>query len=228
MGDYAADAIALLDHLEWDTARVVGVSFGGMVAQEVAVTYPDRVECLALLCTSPGGAGGASYPLHELAAVPTDERAATMVQLVDTRFTAEWLADHPGDQAIVDAMGERRRAEQTPGEALQLDARSRHDVWDRLLAVTAPTFVAAGRYDGIAPLANSEAIAGRIPDSQLHVYEGGHAFFFQDRAALPQIRNFLSRSTLRSGVHRRRVRGQGTRTTSSMRRFWFWPTSVSS
>ena len=47
--------------------RVVGVSFGGMVAQELAVTWPERVERLALLCTSPGGAGGASYPLHELA-----------------------------------------------------------------------------------------------------------------------------------------------------------------
>ena len=52
----------------------MGVSFGGMVAQELAVTWPERVERLALLCTSPGGAGGASYPLHELAALPEAER----------------------------------------------------------------------------------------------------------------------------------------------------------
>ena len=76
MADYAADAAALLDHVGWDTCRVVGVSFGGMVAQELAVTSPERVERLALLCTSPGGASGASYPLHELAALPTDERVA--------------------------------------------------------------------------------------------------------------------------------------------------------
>ena len=76
MADYAADALALLDHVGWDRARVVGVSFGGMVAQELAVTAPERVERLALLCTSPGGAGGASYPLHELAALPEAERAA--------------------------------------------------------------------------------------------------------------------------------------------------------
>ena len=76
MADYAADAAALLDHVGWEQTRVVGVSFGGMVAQELAVTWPERVERLALLCTSPGGAGGASYPLHELAPLSEKERAA--------------------------------------------------------------------------------------------------------------------------------------------------------
>ena len=57
MADYAADAMALVDHVGWDRCRVVGISFGGMVAQEIAVTWPERVERLALLCTSPGGAG---------------------------------------------------------------------------------------------------------------------------------------------------------------------------
>src|SRR4029077_12911688 len=50
MADYAADAIALLDHVGGDTALVAGVSFGGMVAQELAVTSPARIDRLALLC----------------------------------------------------------------------------------------------------------------------------------------------------------------------------------
>ena len=70
MADYAADALALLDHVGWERARVVGISFGGMVAQELAVTVPERVERLALLCTSPGGPDLASYPLHTLADLP--------------------------------------------------------------------------------------------------------------------------------------------------------------
>ena len=53
MAQYASDAAALLDHVGWDTCVVVGISFGGMVAQEFAVTFPDRVERLALLCTTP-------------------------------------------------------------------------------------------------------------------------------------------------------------------------------
>ena len=67
MAQYAADAAALLDHVGWATSAVVGVSFGGMVAQEYAVTFPERVIRLALVCTSAGGAGKPSYPLHELA-----------------------------------------------------------------------------------------------------------------------------------------------------------------
>lgn len=195
MTDYAADAAALLDHVGWDSCRVVGVSFGGMVAQELAVTWPDRVERLALACTSPGGEGGASYPLHELADLPEDERAATGARILDTRFTPDWLAAHEGDRMIAEMMAERARVpkstEQLRGETEQLGARRLHDVWDRLSRITCPTLVAAGRYDGIAPLANSAGIASRVPRAELREYDGGHAFFAQDARAWPEIIDFL-------------------------------------
>jgi len=195
MAEYAADAIGLLDLVGWSTCGVIGVSFGGMVAQELAVTVPDRVERLALLCTSPGGAGGSSYPLHELAGLSPTRRAEISVQLLDSRFSGEWLSTHPGDRMLVDAMAQRRSdsasEEVRRGEAEQLEARRHHDVWDRLGRITCPTFVAAGRFDGIAPLANSEAMAGRIASATLHVYDGGHAFFVQDRRAFPEIIDFL-------------------------------------
>lgn len=195
MADYAADALALLDAVGWATCRVVGVSFGGMVAQELAVTAPDRIERLALVCTSPGGADRASYPLHELEDLPDDERAAIALRLLDSRFDAEWLAEHPSDRALAEAMGERRSSTKTDdqhrGEREQLDARRRHDVWDRLPRITCPTIVAGGRFDAIAPPANSEAIASQLPHAELRIYEGGHAFFAQDRRALPEILEFL-------------------------------------
>ena len=78
------------------------------------------------------------------------------------------------------------------GEHEQLQARSHHDVWDRLDRITCPTLVAGGRYDGIAPPANAEGIADRIPGADLRLYEGGHAFFAQDPAALPEVLDFLS------------------------------------
>jgi 3-oxoadipate enol-lactonase len=202
MADYAADAEALLDHVGWDRTNVVGVSFGGMVAQELAVTCPERIERLALLCTSPGGAGGASYPLHELADLPEQERSERGTLLLDTRFTPEWLADHAGDRALAEMMAARRgsekSAEQLRGEAEQLAARGHHDVCDRLQYVTCPTFVAGGRFDGIAPPSNAEAIVARIPGAQLRVYDGGHAFFAQDPAALPDVLRFLSGGDVRS------------------------------
>ena len=180
MADYAADATALLDEVGWATARIVGISFGGMVAQELAVTWPERVERLALLCTSPGGVGGSSYPLHELASLPPEQALEKGAELLDTRFTPEWLASHPNDQALVEFFAANRAGpddeDARRGAAEQLAARSHHDVCDRLDRITCPTLVASGRYDGIAPVANGEAIATRIPDAEQRVYEGGHAF----------------------------------------------------
>lgn len=187
MADYAADAVALLDHVEWDRARVVGVSFGGMVAQELAVTWPERVERMALCCTSPGGAGGASFPFHE--------RGVPGPELMDTRFDAEWLSSHPADRALVDMMAARRAGTKSPeqvrGETEQILARAGHDVADRLARIACPTFVACGRYDGIAPPSNSRYIAAHIRNAELHEYDGGHAFFAQDSRALPEIISFL-------------------------------------
>ncbi|HEX7459990.1 MAG TPA: alpha/beta hydrolase, partial [Acidimicrobiales bacterium] len=107
MATCAADALGLLDAVGWDTTRVVGVSFGGMVAQELAVTAPDRVERLALLCTSPGGDGGSSYPLHQLEALDPDARASVRQTLLDDRFDEAWLGTHPGDRALVALMDRR-------------------------------------------------------------------------------------------------------------------------
>jgi 3-oxoadipate enol-lactonase len=195
MADYAADAAGLLDELGWDSCRVLGVSFGGMVAQELAATHPERIERLALVCTSSGGAGSASYPLHELASLAPSERIAIATRLLDTRFSPEWLSEHANDRALAEMMAARgdvaKSDEQVRGEAEQLEARRHHDVWDRLPNISSPTFVASGRYDGIAPPANGEAIASRIPDAKLQIYEGGHAFFVQDPDAIPDITGFL-------------------------------------
>ena len=62
MAEYADDAAALIAAVGWDDCAVVGVSFGGMVAQELAIRHPGRVRRLALCCTSSGGAGGCLVP----------------------------------------------------------------------------------------------------------------------------------------------------------------------
>jgi pimeloyl-ACP methyl ester carboxylesterase len=196
MATCAADALAVMDAVGWSTAGVCGISFGGMVAQELAVTAPDRVERLALLCTSAGGAGGASYPLHELAGLGPDARAAAFIPLLDTRFDDRWLSTHPGDRNLVAALAARNtpvtEESEVGGAVRQLEARRGHDVWDRLAAVSCPTLVASGRFDGIAPPGNGRAIASRIDGAELRIYDGGHAFLAQDPAALPEIVAFLS------------------------------------
>jgi 3-oxoadipate enol-lactonase len=195
MADLAGDALALADHLGWQSFEAMGVSFGGMVAQEVAVTAPDRIDRLALLCTSSGGAGAASFPLQTLTDLDPAERAAVSAKILDSRFTPEWLETHEGARTLVSMMGEgadsEESAETRKGKEWQMQARRGHDVYERLPRITCPTIVASGRYDGIAPEANGAAIAAQIPNSTFRVFEGGHAFFVQDPAAFPEITAFL-------------------------------------
>ena len=116
-----------------------------MVAQEFAVAYPQRVERLALACTSAGGAGGSSYPLQKLLELPPGQRAAAELKLVDSRWDQRWLEAHPADRAIAEGMtaaGQDPRG--SAAYAAQLQAREGHDVWDRLGAITCPVLVGYG------------------------------------------------------------------------------------
>jgi 3-oxoadipate enol-lactonase len=189
MADYADDAAALVELVGWDSCRVLGVSFGGMVAQELAIRHPERVRRLVLACTSSGGAGGASYPLHELADLSADEREARQFEVLDTRWDADWRAANPDMAAFLSA---RSRQPPAPGARLQLEARSHHDTATRLSEIACPTLVCGGRYDGIAPPVNSEYLAAHIPGARLEMFDGGHLFFLQDPSAMRAIIDFLS------------------------------------
>lgn len=188
MADYADDAAALLDHVGWEEVAVLGVSFGGMVAQELAVRHPGRVRRLVLACTSAGGSGGASYPLHELVGLDPEAALEQRLALLDTRWDAAWREANPKMVAMFAEAFQERPGE---GPLLQLEARRYHDAAGRLGQIGCPTLVCGGRYDGIAPAANSEFLAGAIPGAALELFDGGHAFFMQDPAALPSIRQFL-------------------------------------
>lgn len=192
MADYAADALALLDHVGWQRCRVYGISFGGMVAQELAVTAPERVERLVLACTSSGGAGGASYPLHELHDRPPEELAERYVTLLDTRGQDAGPLLQQIAKALLagNAVGEGD-PDRELGFRRQLEARRGHDTYDRLGRLTMPVLIAAGRYDGIAAPANQEAMHAAIAGSRLEWFEGGHVFMLQDPRASPVIREFL-------------------------------------
>src|SRR5262249_18884805 len=153
MADVAADAAGLLEIAGWDTCRVLGVSFGGMVAQELAVTNPERVERLALACTSAGGEGGSSHPVTKRQGPPPRDRRAAELKLADSRWDERWLQAHPADRMLAERLtaAHDRPDPAAPAHQAQLEARAGHDVWDRLDAITCPALVGYGNYDGIAP-----------------------------------------------------------------------------
>lgn len=197
MADYADDANGLLDAVGWNRCLVMGISFGGMVAQEFALRYPQRVERLVLACTSSGGGGGASYPLHELADLPVEEYVRHILQLSDTRRDAAWQAANPAQfQALFDrTLAGLRVGADEPGRQVgarrQLEARAHHDTYERLPMLRIPVYICGGRYDGIVTPANLEAMKKQIPGARLELFEGGHLFFIQDPRAFERIAAFL-------------------------------------
>ncbi|XOV85207.1 MAG: alpha/beta fold hydrolase [bacterium] len=196
MRQYADDAAALLDYLNIDQIPVIGVSFGGMVAQEFALRHPDRVRALVLACTSSGGAGGASYPLHELQDLPGEARAAAHLKVSDLRHTGDWIAEHP--ETWQKRLSLALAAQQTRGNEIgaraQLEARRWHNTYERLCELRMPVLLAGGAYDGIAPVANMQALHAAIQTSELKLFSGGHMFLIQDRDSYPYIIQWLKKN----------------------------------
>lgn len=197
MADYADDANALLDMLGWDRCHVMGVSFGGMVAQEFALRYPHRVRRLVLACATSGGAGGSSYPLHALADPFSDDYARKVMLLSDTRRDADWQSTHADamEKMLMQARSRKSIDAGEAGHALglfrQLQARAAHDTFDRLPALRMPVYICGGRYDGMAPAAALAALHQQIPGSMLELFEGGHQFYREDAQAFSRICAFL-------------------------------------
>ncbi len=197
MTDYAEDAAGLLDAVGWDACAVIGVSFGGMVAQELAIRFPERVTRAAFCCSSAGGAGGASYPIEEYFDLPPEEASRRNLRVQDTRRDEAWQAAHP--EQVRTAIGAREARlggwEEDPesrmGFRRQLAARAAHDVYDRLPLLTMPVFIAGGTYDGQAPPANQQALRRQIPQATLEFFEGGHGFLREDPRAIPRIIEWL-------------------------------------
>lgn len=195
MADYADDAAALIRAVGWDRCHVVGTSFGGMVAQHLAIRHPELIDRLVLNCTSPGGSKP-SFGLHSIVDLDPEAHLEMMLGLLDSRWDPGADEPIPNLGAFYDAYieGSRRpKSEETEaGRRSQLDARSRHDARPKLASISAPTLICAGEFDDLAPVVNSEMLAAGIPNAQLQVFDGGHFFMLQDRSSIPAMLSFLN------------------------------------
>jgi len=174
MPQLAADAAALLDRLGIESAHVHGLSMGGMIAQELALRFPERVRGLILGGTTPGG---------PLAARPTLAELRAVRGLGSLVFSREFRERHP---ERVRELLRHFRAHRAPPRSMltQLWASVYHDTVSRLGDIQAPTLVMHGDADGMTPLANARLLAERIPDAELAVLPGaGHAFLLEQPEA---------------------------------------------
>jgi pimeloyl-ACP methyl ester carboxylesterase len=182
IADLAGDAIGLLDELGLESAHVMGISMGGMVAQEVALAAPERVRSLTLGCTYAGGEGsrltdqGVSQRL--ITAAMSGDRELVLRTGWELNVSPEFAAE-PGNFEAFKAM-----AGQVPVAVTvlfeQLQAVLGHDTSTRLSSISAPTLVVHGDGDQILNVANAHHIAGLIPGARLEILEGaGHMFWWE-------------------------------------------------
>lgn len=180
--DLADDAAGLLGALEVQRAHVVGISMGGMVAQQIALRHPERILTLTIGCSYAGGEGSSLTPpenfqrLAEAWASGDRERALRTAWEINV---AEEFGRRSGEY-------ERWRTAVTelpvPLAVIQLQLRAiaPHDASARLGEISVPTLLIHGTEDGMLPVANSRVMAELIPGARLEELEGvGHLFFWE-------------------------------------------------
>jgi 3-oxoadipate enol-lactonase len=160
MADTAADLFGVLDGLDLDKVHLVGLSYGGGIAQTVAVSHPERVASLSLLATT-------DYPFDTFEsrarAAETEGMAAQVVPSLTRWFTPAGLA--AGGWGVRYAREKVLRADPA-GWAAAWRAFKGIDVRGRLTAFTAPTLVLAGECDASTTPELMTGIAGRIPGAR--------------------------------------------------------------
>jgi pimeloyl-ACP methyl ester carboxylesterase len=174
----AADAVALLDHLEVDRADVFGVSLGGMIAQEIALNRPECVHRLVLGCTHAGIAHAVRPPREagRAFAMETDDWGERMRALVSFAFASD------ADAAMLEAFTAKKSLDVQTEEGYrgQIAAALGHDTFERLSQIEAQTLVLTGDDDRVIPHPSSDPLVERIPNARLHVLHGaGHLFFLE-------------------------------------------------
>jgi pimeloyl-ACP methyl ester carboxylesterase len=176
LADMAADAVGLLDHLGIERASLVGISMGGMIAQEILARFPERIDRAVLMATTPGGPD-AVMPTPEilglLMARATDP--VGMLHRLYASITAPGFAESKPEIVELAVQLALQKPATPEGLARQLGAVMRWSSRDRLHAITTPTLVLHGDADPLIPHANGLTIASTIPGARMMSLPGiGH------------------------------------------------------
>jgi 3-oxoadipate enol-lactonase len=199
IGTMASDTLGLMDHLGIEKAHVLGMSLGSLVAQEIAIEHPERVDKLVLACASIGETQ--EDDMHErmvqafkvkegpdgvdLRSVNFEEAMDTVVALSFNKRLYRMLLT-PMSKVYVKMIG-------VDGHLSQIEAVMGYNTLDRLHRIKAPTLVLTGTEDNIVPPKYSEQIASLIPNARLVKVEGGsHALNIEMRSRFnKEVLDFL-------------------------------------
>jgi 3-oxoadipate enol-lactonase len=183
VADMAGDVVAVLDAAGVGRTHVLGASLGGMVAQELAITHPERVDRLVLACTTPGWPAGYPMPAASVRLM-TGARGMTpgvaLRRHTENALSARTVQHQP---ELVDRLVEFQRSRPADTRALsaQATAGARYAGHRRQARIQARTLVLHGGADTVVDPRNGQLLADRIPDARLVIFpELGHLLFWEN------------------------------------------------
>jgi pimeloyl-ACP methyl ester carboxylesterase len=204
----ASDAAAVLGAAKVNAAHVFGVSMGGMIAQEFALQYPQKVRSLILGCTAAGGPEAVRADQSALQVLMTrslnpDEFAKAINPFIYDRGT-------PSQRIAEDTEVRRKWYPTADAYYAQLQAILAWESYSRIAQIALPTLVIHGENDKLVPPENGKLIAARIPGAKLVLIPNASHIFVTDQpeAAHAAILDFLGAQATRQRERLAPVRDQ--------------------
>jgi pimeloyl-ACP methyl ester carboxylesterase len=189
---FADDTVGLMNVLGISKANILGWSLGGAIAQELALSYPEKVKKLVLYSTSCGGAKSVrnqeadAMIIHLLAGGMSVERALRF------NFTSDFIDSNP---ELVELLIQRTLKAPTSGEVLlrqRTAIMNEPERFDRLSGIKVPTIVLSGKRDILCPPENGSILAKAMPNAKLVFFEkSGHALIEDMEEVIHTITEFL-------------------------------------
>jgi 3-oxoadipate enol-lactonase len=180
--DLAADTVGLLDALDLDTAHVVGISMGGMIAQELALAHPERIRTLTIGASYCGGPEGTLMAPEDLQMLGTAYASGEREQVFRAMWEINLSPDFRAEDSRFAAFAEMGSALPAPQPVVlqQMRACAAHDTHERLGQISLPTLVIHGDVDRLLGYDNGREIASLIPSARLETLTGvGHMFWWE-------------------------------------------------
>jgi 3-oxoadipate enol-lactonase len=176
--EMAMDALQVMDEAGVDRAHVLGASLGGMIAQELAVAEPRRVDKLVLCCTT---AGGPDMPPMPDATIRLFMEAPSLdPQVALRRFIENALGESPPEGLADELFALRVQNPPDPAGWQAQAAAGTTFAGTAIETIAAPTLIVQGTADNVVNPLNADVLAARIPDARVELLEGlGHLFFWE-------------------------------------------------